>query len=659
MLDIFGTTFSFTTFRDTKFHTGLGNFLTFATVALIASFIGVFGVDLFNRSNPKVISEQIRPPEYPIISPNTKNFTFAWTIEDNFGYWNFTNILYPKIFYRNMVRNETSGSLETQNETVLENSPCNSETVQDQRFINSFNLHHWYCINFSGDNVKLGGFWDGKFLSYIYMYIYFCPDNNPNHPNCTSLKTLKKNLLEEQKLYFTIVYPEFYFEPSNLENPLRYSYVQWFDQMSINIIKRDRIFFKPVQADDDQNLLITEFKKFYQSAYEKFMNDVSFKNDKDYFDKTLNTDLYAFLIYFGRNGDKFTRKFMKLQDLAATVGGFMQLILVAGKILCQHYNSYNRNITLINEIFDFDESSPKLPKQDVEMHPTSTTQGLIMRKDSSNQILKLNDNNLNINEEKPKPKLNIDLIAEQLERDNSLKNIEEMTISNKTPSPEKKSLPSEQTKKMNPSLSQYTIHAQKDELLVGYSSMKERRSVADLNYMSQNRETLLRNRIKDEEIKAQSQVKEEFGLGMSLFIKKFLCRKLLTNKESDKVKLYEFALEYVRNKLDITSYMSYMDSIDKIKLFSYNELQNIAFKNLKKPNLYNKDELSLFELDVDDGKPDQKEEEVEDLEKKFLLVKYFIKKLKDSTFDELDKKLFDFLEPRLKKIILNEGALEK
>ncbi len=73
-----------------------------------------------------------------------------------------------------------------------------------------------------------------------------------------------------------------------------------------------------------------------------------------------------------------------------------------------------------------------------------------------------------------------------------------------------------------------------------------------------------------------------------------------TLKEIEKVKIYEFALEYVKNKLDITSYITYMETVDKIKLFTYNEAQNIAFNNLKKPNLYNQEEMTLFELGLYD-----------------------------------------------------------
>ncbi len=363
-LDIFGTTFKFTTFKDSKFHTGIGQFLSFTTYILVGSFIGVFGLDLFNRSNPRIISEKVKPLEYTNFTINPNNFTFAWTIEDDYGYFNFSKKLFPKIRYRRTIRNNKTGTLEKVREDVLDNSRCNSETVKDQKFLDQFNANHWHCFDFKGNDMTMGGFWDGKFMSYIYLYLYYCPDDDQNSPDCLNLSDLK-NLLMKQSLYLSIIYPEFYFDPNNLENPLRYQYKTTYNQISINIIKKERVFIKPIHADDDQNLLVTKFNKYSQLAFSRFNNDFSFKNDADYEDNTKSTKLYSLVLYFEKDGDKFSRTFMKLQDLAATVGGFMQLIFVAGKILCSYYNSYQRNIRLINELFEFNEPEKKTPESKI------------------------------------------------------------------------------------------------------------------------------------------------------------------------------------------------------------------------------------------------------------------------------------------------------
>ncbi len=645
-LDIFGTTFKFTTFKNSKFHTSFGKFLSFATYLLVGSFIGVFGVDLFNRSNPKVISEKIKPLEYTNFTVNPKNFTFAWTIEDDYGYFNFSKKLFPKIRYRQTIRNNKTGTLEKVREDVLGSTPCNDKTVKDQKFLDQFNPHHWNCFDFEGDNMTMGGFWDGKFMSYIYLYLYYCPDNDQNSPDCLNLEELK-SLMMTQSLYFSIIYPEFYFEPGNLENPLRYQYKTSYNQISINIIKKERVFFQPVHADDDQNLLVTKFTKFSQLAFSRFKNDFSFKNDIDYQDKTKSTMLYALVLYFDKDGDKFTRTFMKLQDLAATVGGFMQLIFVAGKILCAYYNSYQRNITLINELFEFNEKSKVIPEKKVSDSKTQIP--FVTTKadgDKDDNILRLNhkiskkaemiiiNNNENIEKEKAE--------SEESKSNKSHEKSDVKKFSTKLTTTSIKPLGTK-------NLSKYTINIGKDELM-GYKSMKERKTFGDLNFLSSVQETSIKKKIVEGETQRKEE-KEEFGLGLFLFLKKTLCRKFLNSEEKEKVEIYEFALEYVKSKLDITSYMSYLETVDKLKLLNYNEIQNYTIKNLKKPNLLNKEERELYELEVTEV-----DSEEDAGEKKLQLVKYFIKKLKEDSFEDTDKKLFDMLDSKLKVIILNEAC---
>jgi len=60
-LNIFGSKFNFTIFGENKFHTTLGIFLSLVCDSLVIALIAIFGLDLFNRDNPKIIFEQTFP----------------------------------------------------------------------------------------------------------------------------------------------------------------------------------------------------------------------------------------------------------------------------------------------------------------------------------------------------------------------------------------------------------------------------------------------------------------------------------------------------------------------------------------------------------------------------------------------------------------------
>jgi hypothetical protein len=161
-------------------------------------------------------------------------------------------------------------------------------------------------------------------------------------------------------MYYSAKYPEFYFDPQDVENPLKYQYASFINQLSPNVIKKDRLYFKKVELEDNQDIVLNDFTYKDQLAIGLLDKDSSFKFDNDYLDLSLSSELYTNTVYYDKNGVKFIRTYMKLQDLLANIGGFMQLIVTFGKIITSQFNSYQRNTTLINHIFDFSEEEEPL-----------------------------------------------------------------------------------------------------------------------------------------------------------------------------------------------------------------------------------------------------------------------------------------------------------
>jgi len=150
-------------------------------------------------------------------------------------------------------------------------------------------------------------------------------------------------------------YPEFYFQPNNVEQPLQYEYYTYYTFIDLYLNQRDRMFFKKAELFDDQDLLMTKYSYSSLVTFAKWKNSFSLKQDKDYSDPTLSTEMYSFGIYFTKSKQKFTRQYMKAQQLLAEIGGFMQAMMVIGKFLSQAYNNFSRNLALVNEIFEFKE----------------------------------------------------------------------------------------------------------------------------------------------------------------------------------------------------------------------------------------------------------------------------------------------------------------
>lgn len=60
-IDIFGTTFNFSIFEQTRYKTIFGGFLTFLCLGVCVIFTLFFGKDFFYRTNPKILTQYVQP----------------------------------------------------------------------------------------------------------------------------------------------------------------------------------------------------------------------------------------------------------------------------------------------------------------------------------------------------------------------------------------------------------------------------------------------------------------------------------------------------------------------------------------------------------------------------------------------------------------------
>ena len=139
----------------------------------------------------------------------------------------FENKLFPIItFYR--YETNTSGIFSTYTQNI-EFAKCTNETVQMPEFANKYNLNDYYCMDWSKDNFTLGVYWDGSYVDYFQLFLYFCKDgaNFGDGPNCTSIDEVKQSFAGGN-LFFDIMYPEYYFVPEDSDNPLRITFHDYF-----------------------------------------------------------------------------------------------------------------------------------------------------------------------------------------------------------------------------------------------------------------------------------------------------------------------------------------------------------------------------------------------------------------------------------------------
>ena len=108
-IDIFGTTFQFTTFKNLKFKTSLGGVMTILSGVVLIVFCFLFGKNFLFKKNPLVMSQDMVPDNYkPPFKISSENLVLPWRLADSNNFpVDFENKIYPMITF---FRYETNSS---------------------------------------------------------------------------------------------------------------------------------------------------------------------------------------------------------------------------------------------------------------------------------------------------------------------------------------------------------------------------------------------------------------------------------------------------------------------------------------------------------------------------------------------------------------------
>ena len=332
------------------YTTTIGGIYSLFTFTIIFITTILFGSDFFYRANPQVFNQNYFPEKYEKKLITKENFNIAWRLEDgNSLNFNFTNLLFPRIRYSLYQKNNQTLELD-QTLYYFKLKKC-SEIDINKIYIGENNPHEWYCLDFSEFPVYLGGDWTKEFVGLIGFEILFCPDDDFKSGNCTDLINLKDILDTYTGLYFSVMYPEILVTNTDLVSPLKFQLKNYFNTLNLNINKIDRLFLSKNTYKDDRGWIFSDIKESSLISGFSFDKSVDFKTENQYY-KLETSLIYTFNIYMNNDVTIYFRKFMKIQDLAATVGGFMKLILLFFEVLNNLPNTYSREKMIINEIFD-------------------------------------------------------------------------------------------------------------------------------------------------------------------------------------------------------------------------------------------------------------------------------------------------------------------
>jgi hypothetical protein len=584
-IDLYGTNFQFNIFNKNKFKTMIGGFLTLICFILVILFSFFLGSDFFYKTNPKIITENIIPQESPkplLLTP--ENLVIGWRFSDNNGASvDITNKIYPVITYYKLHFNSTTSEDIIE---ILQLTKCNSQNSKRPDFkFESFDL---YCMDWTSLNYSLGGYWNEDFIDYFEMVMYYCPEGSKFSPekNCTDLKVIKELVAEaEGGLYFDLFYPKFSFQPSEYSQPLQIEYLTHFFKVSLTINRVDRFYFENVELNDDQGWLMKNPQLSSILSFNRISSDFSYFDLNYYGKKGEPSDFYHLNLYSLKNKFSIKRSFMKIQDYAAVMGGFIKFISFISAIISNFFNYPIRNEAIFNHFF-------KYSKGDAEENRTKAKKYF----------------NAKLYQEKI-PESNKSMSINNL-RNKSMNNLIDLSHQhNKEPLENNfiKSSPSSSIK----------------------IEMKNLVTFLDDKNFNKIPEILKRTNF----VRIKS-VNNTIKFGLCFKIKMYVCCK--TYISDDLKKIYNSLKILIINRLDVLHYLKSLQILDRLRSTVFNYYQNLTFDYLRLQDLNNEKDMQHLGLDANS-------------EEKFnQLIEYFRTRKISKNFNSTDQILYEMTEDQIK-----------
>lgn len=611
IIDIFGNSFSFTTFQQEKFKTSIGGFFSFICIIIAIVFSFLFGQDFFYRSNPKVRSQKVIPEMAEKINLSRDVLALPWRIEDDSGIpVNFEGLIYPKLFYFFYDYNEQN-QLTLSKKVTFNLTKCNDEIVKFPQLQKQLNLSNYYCWDWEGSaqNFTYGGFWDTSFAHYFEINFEFCKERSFSKSNtCTSLEQLKSYFSSNNPWYFSTFYPQYTFRNEDLDEPLRLVFKNYYYQFNLNSQKTDRWKFKKVILDDDQGWILQSNKNTSLISFDRIESDYSLALDSELTKEGSKSAFYKTVFYLEKDFDLFNRSFMKIQDLAAVVGGFLKILVVIFGFVSNFFNRKFKKIHLFYEMFDCDFLSQSLDTNNYN------------KKFSNSYIKNFPSKISNINTMKKNTHTNNDFHSQ----------VQELNI------PSRISIAGISEKKINlfknsnlPIVSQMQMNE--------HVNIKGIKPFTDLN-INGDSSSLDRDRNREKNLS---------NFGLLFLIKKSICTGTLSPRERQFDEILLSSEKYYNNRLDIVTYIRTLESFDKIKYLLLNDYQKNSLDFTQKPNT--KDLESLEFENNSEYMQSQNKLKIREI------VEYYNNIFKTESFSSIDKKLLSMLREDIQRQIITNN----
>ena len=337
-LDMFGVSFTFNTFGQSKFKTACGGYLTIITLFIVGISIYLFGTDFFHKENPNVTPNQMVQLDSKKVKVPNESFSFMFRLQDGLSKPHDVD----KTPYRLdgtyfHLKKSDAGEYELKCSAVGNNiiTKCSNTKATLNRHLTKERLEEWYCWDMERikslckeqGNIKdpdyepfIGGNTDEDEYAMLRFEV-----KNWAYDYEKKTTTFLSSFEELEKFggpMLNIRYPNVSYDSSLRGDPLEVYYDSQLVKLVPTTWRRDFRLMSIVTAIDDNGWMLPMRTTTTSLEPQKV--------DTEYLPSKWSGELKYFYMGFFMNVKRETiykRNFMKIQSLVAIVGGMMKSVV--------------------------------------------------------------------------------------------------------------------------------------------------------------------------------------------------------------------------------------------------------------------------------------------------------------------------------------------
>ena len=339
LCDMFGQTPGFYIRNDKLLKSYIGAIITLLIFIICITMGVLLGIEIFQKKNPKVniFTESY---EHPTKINYFDNFEVLISInnKNNFPEIN-EQIYYPKANLFKTIIN-SSGSYNEIFDIKLKRCNETMKSSSNYDLVKDLDLSNLYCLdNTNKDLIYLNDFWGNNNFQMIQIRLFSCKNETFNN-SCKSEDEINTFLFNPTLQLYLI---DININTNNYKNPFQKHLRDKFFYISNKYFFSITEYIHHVNMKTDKGVIFKLFNEKKNFTIDSIVERTVYNR---------NDTILSFNIQLINIIENYYRNYLKIQDLAAQIGGIYSILL----LLCYFIiNSISENIYfeyLINNFFD-------------------------------------------------------------------------------------------------------------------------------------------------------------------------------------------------------------------------------------------------------------------------------------------------------------------